>query len=259
MLQSNNSIQEIPLDQIDDPAFAMRTEMDVDELQDLASSIKQLGLIEPIIVRAIGARYEVVAGHRRLKAAGIAGLTVISAIVNTASEEEQEVIKIHENFCRADVDLVDEAFFMAQAIQRLEMTPQAFAQMINRSVAYVNDRLMIPGFDDYLLEYLKNKRINFGVAKTLSLISDPVQRKFYVEEAVKNGITNAVASIWLRDAATSEHIFSSDQPISPELPLEAPTRTWTVECAICSNHVSVKEAKLAYAHSDCLQAIKQAN
>jgi ParB family chromosome partitioning protein len=101
MSENNNMIIEIPIDAIDDPVDAMRVTMDNDQLVELAQSIRSVGLIEPIIVKQNGDRYEVVAGHRRLKAASMAGLITIKSIVRSGSDEEMEVIKVHENFCRS--------------------------------------------------------------------------------------------------------------------------------------------------------------
>lgn len=255
MSTQQNNITDIPLDIIDDPQYAMRTEMDNDGLQDLAQSIRQVGLIEPIIVRRVGERYEVVAGHRRRVAASMAGLVTIRAVVSDAPEDELEVIKIHENFCRQDVDLVDEAFFIAQSLERLKMTPEQFGEMINRSTQYVKDRVEITGWDDYMIKYLREKRLKLGVAQVLSGIKDSSQRKLYVDQAAENGITINVARIWLNEALRGERTFVEVMEAASADAVHVPTREWTVDCTICSSPVGVKVARLVYAHQDCVDAI----
>lgn len=255
MSENNTSIVEIPLDAIDDPADAMRATMDNDQLVDLAQSIRSIGLIEPIIVKQNGDRYEVVAGHRRLKAASMAGLIAIKSIVRTGSDEEMEVIKVHENFCRSDVALVDESFFIARSMERMQKTPQEFAELINRSVAYVKDRLLITTFEDYLLELLNTKKVSLAVAKILTQITDEKYRRICVDYAATNGITAQVARMWLNDSNQGQFAFSENDDLTAHLPLEAPTKIWTVDCSICSSQIPVNEAKLAYAHADCLQTI----
>jgi ParB family chromosome partitioning protein len=248
-------IIEIPIDAIDDPVDAMRVTMDNDQLVELAQSIRSVGLIEPIIVKQNGDRYEVVAGHRRLKAASMAGLITIKSIVRSGSDEEMEVIKVHENFCRSDVDLVDEAFFIARAMQRLNKSPYEFADLINRSAAYVKDRILITTFEDYLLEYLNTKRVSLAVAKILTQITDDNYRRMCIDYAAKNGITAQVARMWLNDSLQGTFAFTQTEDPTPHLPLEAPAKIWTVECSICSGQIPVNEAKLAYAHSGCLAEI----
>ena len=257
MSENNTTVIEIPLDAIDDPADAMRATMDNDQLVDLAQSIRSVGLIEPIIVKQNGDRYEVVAGHRRLKAASMAGLIAIKSIVRTGSDEEMEVIKVHENFCRSDVALVDESFFIARSMDRMQKTPQEFADLINRSVAYVKDRLLITTFEDYLLELLNTKKISLAVAKILTQITDDKYRRICIDYAATNGITAAVARMWLNDSMQGQFAFSENDDPTARLPLEAPQKIWTVECAICTTQIPVNEAKLAYAHAGCLQTLAQ--
>src|SRR5574343_2047869 len=105
-------VQEIFSDRIDDPKEAMRTELDRDDLFDLAENIKQNGLINPITIRPMGDRYEVVAGHRRLSACKIAGIIKIPCVVRELDDTKTFEVMAAENLERADVDPVDEAIFL---------------------------------------------------------------------------------------------------------------------------------------------------
>src|SRR3990167_7076615 len=105
-------MQEIYTDIIDDPVHAMRSDIDRAELFELADNIKQNGLINPITVRPVGNRYEVVAGHRRLSACKIAGKIKITCVVRALTDAEGFAIKAAENLERVDVDPVDEANFI---------------------------------------------------------------------------------------------------------------------------------------------------
>jgi len=87
--------QLLPLDKIDDPSRPLRTDLTPESVQDLVLSIKQMGIIEPIIVRPVGDRYEIIAGHRRMTAASIAQLTLIPTIVKNIGNEETEIFKKH--------------------------------------------------------------------------------------------------------------------------------------------------------------------
>ena len=257
MYENSNNIVEIPIDSIDDPLDAMRATMDNDQLVELSQSIKTVGLIEPIIVKPKGDRYEVVAGHRRLKAASMAHLVTIKAIIRDGTDEEMEIIKVHENFCRSDVDLVDESFFIARSLERLQKTPQEFADMINRSYAYVKDRLLITTFDDYLLEYLNSKKVSLAVAKILTQITDDAQRRMHIDYAANNGITAQTARMWLHDSQQGTFAFHETDGETTLPSLEAPAKIWTVTCTLCTGECPTNEAKLVYAHPDCIASIRQ--
>lgn len=257
MSQFQNEVKNISVDCIRDPAWAMRTEMDNTGLQELAQSIREVGLIEPIIVRVSGDGFEVVAGHRRLCAARMAGVPAIRCVVVAASDEETEIIKVHENLFREDVDPVDEAFFIAKTIERLQCTAAKFAGMINRSEQYVRDRLSIISYDQYLIDYIKRKKIPLAVAKFLCEISDPVQRRVFVDYAADHGVTASVARMWLNDSRQGTLPTVVDEIDPAALPHDLPQKVWTVDCVICGGRIPVKEAKLSYAHSDCLAEIQK--
>lgn len=255
MSQTLQQIRQLSIDLIDDPEYAMRTEMDNDSLRELSHSIAEVGLIEPIIVRPKGERYEVVAGHRRLCAVKMANLAVVPAIVSEANESENEMIKVHENLFREDVDPVDEAFFISRALDRLQLTPHDFAGKINRSEQYVKDRLMIISYDDYLIDYIKQKRVPLIVAKYLSQISDAIQRRMFVDYAANNGVTQHIARQWLEESrqGTLPTVTEATDPASlfPDLP----RKIWTVDCRLCGGQIPVPEAKLVYAHGSCVDQI----
>mgnify|MGYP001593683275 CR=1 FL=1 len=257
MSEQENKLDYLPIDSIDDPAYAMRTDTDVTALHELSQSIRQVGLLEPIIVRASGDRYEVVAGHRRLQAAKMAGLATIKSIVIVADDKETETIKIHENLFREDVDPVDEAFFIADAMKRLEVGIPEFALKINRSEQYIKDRLLITTYEDYILRYLKAKKLPLSVAKILSIISEPAQRKLLIDHAADNGITAPVARIWAQQHNQQTLPIFSEQIDTSALPLDVPTKIWTIECVICGGQIPAKEARLSYQHGECLDTIKR--
>lgn len=190
-------IVEISIDLIDDPEFAMRTELDRDQLWELADNIKQNGLINPITVRPKNNRYEVVAGHRRLTACKIAGKIKINCVVRELSDDQVFEIMSAENLERADVDPVDEAVFLRHELERTGKTPAELAKGIRRSVAYVESRLAIGNMPDYMQTYLKSGQIKIGVALALVQITDENMRRVWVDMAVRDGISVAQAEYWL--------------------------------------------------------------
>jgi len=192
-----NEIQEIYTDQIDDPKDAMRSELDRDSLFDLAENIKQNGLINPITVRPIGKRFEVVAGHRRLSACKIAGKIKISCVVRELDDEQTFEIMAAENLERADVDPVDESIFIKNYIDKTNKSIIEVAKSLKRSVSYVQSRLIVGDMPEYMRKYLKEKELKLGVALTLMEITDEQTRELWTGMAIRDGANVAQAQYWV--------------------------------------------------------------
>lgn len=192
-------IYEIFTDQIDDPKDAMRSELDRDSLFDLAENIKANGLINPITVRPIGNRYEVVAGHRRLSACKIAGKIKIPCVVRELNDEQTFEVMAAENLERADVDPVDESIFIKNYITNTNKSIPEVAKSLKRSVAYVESRLVVGEMPDYMQAYLKSKELKLGVALALMKIDDEQTREAWTSIAVRDGANVAQAEYWLAE------------------------------------------------------------
>lgn len=189
-------IIEIYTDQIDDPAVAMRGELDREKLFELADNIKQNGLINPITVRPKNGRYEVVAGHRRLSACKIAGKIKISCVVRELNDQQTFEVMAAENLERDDVNPVEEAIFLHNFMERTGKTVSETAKAIKRSVGYVESRLVVGQMPDYMQEFLKQGEIKLGVAVTLMQIDEESTREVWTRMAVRDGVSVAQAEYW---------------------------------------------------------------
>src|SRR3990167_2045803 len=190
-------IQEIFTDEIDEPEGAMRSELNRAELFELADNIKQNGLINPITVRPVGKRFEVVAGHRRLNACKIAGIIRIQCVVRELTNNEVFAVMAAENLERADVDPVDEAEFIFRYIGQTGQSVPEVAKALRRSVGYVESRLLVGQMPEYIKAYLKSGEIKLGVALALAQLAPDHIRKVWVEMAARDGVSVAQAEYWL--------------------------------------------------------------
>ena len=193
-----NQITEIYADQIIDPIDPMRTELDKDAIYELAESIKAEGLIQPITVRLLGEKYEVVAGHRRFRACMVAGVVKIPCIIKELTDDQTIEIRAHENLFRQDLDPVEEAIAIGKLIGEDDSKISVVAKRMNKSVAWVEERLDILTYPDYLVAALKQGKIKLGVAKWLGRIGDEVYRKMFSEQAVANGLAVWQAEYYFR-------------------------------------------------------------
>lgn len=190
-------VQEIFTDRIDDPQDAMRTDMDRDALWDLAEDIKKNGLINPITVRPIGDRFEVVAGHRRITACKIAGLIKVPCVVRDLSDDAAFSVMVSENLVRSDVDPDDEAVFVAKLLEKHSNDIHEVASIMRRSPEWVRDRVAVFNMPEYIRIPLKEGKLKLGVALALAQIKNDGTREMWTRQAVRDGITVAIAKYWL--------------------------------------------------------------
>ena len=219
-------IEEIFTDQIDDPAVAMRGELDRDALFELADNIKQNGLINPITVRPKHImqnagdciewngkqeceikshwRYEIVAGHRRLSACKIAGKIKIACVVRELTDEQAFAVMTAENLERTDVPLLDECRHYKTALERFGKSVKEIAKVAKRSEGYIQARLAIADMPEYMQQYLQEKKISLGVCLALMEITDTGVLQMWTEMAVRDGVSIAQAEYWVHGWRVSQ-------------------------------------------------------
>ncbi|TAK59304.1 ParB/RepB/Spo0J family partition protein [Patescibacteria group bacterium] len=190
-------VEFIYADRILEPEHAMRSGLNRTEILELADNIKQNGLISPITVRPVGENFEVVAGHRRFSACKMNGMVKIPCVIRVLTDVEALSIMAAENLERQDIDLVDEAIWLAQLMQVTGKDISDIAKMIRRSIGYVEDRLAIASMPEYLQHYLKINSLKLGVALALSQIEEEPKRQTWVEMAVRDGCSVRQAEYWL--------------------------------------------------------------
>lgn len=242
----------ISLDLIDDPERPIRQDLSPESVQDLVMSIKQVGIIEPIVVKPRGDRFEIIAGHRRAVAAGIADLVQVPCYIVNATKEQGELLKIHENLYRADVKPSDEANHFKYLIEHHKLSPVRLAKLINKSESYVADRLAIFNYPPELRHALDSGQIKFSVAREFARLDDLPKMREYLKYAVLNGITASLSRQWVLDFKRSQ------EPVNQQLePAHvANPATGIIEhlstCIYCGKPINLREANVVYIHDRCL-------
>jgi ParB family chromosome partitioning protein len=253
----DSELMMLALDLIDDPETPIRQDLSPESVADLVQSIRQVGLIEPIVVKHVGDRYEVIAGHRRLIASKIADLAKVPTYVVAADANKTELWKMHENLYRTDVKPTDEAEYFKYLIDTHELSPTKIAQLINRSESYVSDRLAIFNYAPELRLALDKKQITFSVAREFNRLSDVDKLREYLHYAIINGITHRLAHQWVKDY--ERMIAERENPtVAPYQPSTAGAVVEAVStCVFCHQAIKLSEANVVYIHDACLQAAKQ--
>lgn len=193
-------VQRIPLHLIDEPAAAARSTVDDDGIDELAASIKAVGLLQPLTLRPRdGGRFEVVAGHRRLLALRRAGLSTADATV-LASEELLDAARVHENVMREELSIPDEARYYQRLYEQLGEDVDRVAAAVRRPRQLVEARLLLLRGDPELFAALEHGEISQGVAAELNRIPDEAERRYYLEYARRGGCSVRQAQQWRAEA-----------------------------------------------------------
>jgi ParB family chromosome partitioning protein len=169
---------EIAIDLIDPSSLQPRTLFDDAKLEELAKSISANGVVQPVLLRRKGGRFELVAGERRWRAAQRAGLTRIPAVVQNVSDDKVLEIALIENIQREDLNPIEEARAYKKLIETLGLTQETVAERVGRDRSYVTNYLRLLKLPDDIQQLLQIGRISTGHARTLLGAEHPdVQRR----------------------------------------------------------------------------------
>ena len=167
-----NDITEIKISDIRSNPYQPLKTFNESSLKELADSIKEYGIIEPVIVKKSVKGYELIAGERRTKAAKLAGLETIPAVIKDFNDQEMMEIALIENIQREDLNPIDEAFAYQKIIELSKMTQEEFAKKFGKSRSYVTNMLGLLNLPENVKELVKKHEISMGHARALSKISD---------------------------------------------------------------------------------------
>ncbi len=222
---------EIPLSQIEPNPDQPRREFDQAGIEELAASIREHGVLQPVLVEPLpDGRYRLVAGERRWRAARIAGLTAIPAIVRPVSDEERLELALVENVQREDINVVEQAMAYQQLIDRFGLTQEELARRVGKSRAAVANTLRLLSLEDEVLDGLRAGTISEGHARALLMAPEAHRAELY-QKVVRNGWsvreTERAARAVSRDSETREPDVSRETvPTDPNvLALEDRLRT----------------------------------
>jgi ParB family chromosome partitioning protein len=166
--------QDIAIDSIDGNPFQPRTTFDEQSLEELAASIKKLGIVQPLTVRESGGgRYQLIAGERRLRAARIAGLTHVPAYIRTADDQAMLELALVENIQREDLDAVEVAISFQRLIEECKLTQEELSERVGKQRSTVANYLRLLKLPAEIQLGIKNKSLMMGHARTLVNIEDP--------------------------------------------------------------------------------------
>lgn len=189
-----DALQAIPLDLLQRGQFQPRVDMRQDSLESLAASIRTQGVVQPIVVRAIGAsgpsqRYEIIAGERRWRAAQLAELDEIPALIRKVADEDAIAISLIENIQRENLNPLEEARALDRLIGEFDLTHAEAATAVGRSRAAVSNLLRLQELSDKVKPLLEGRQLDMGHARALLSISNAVQQYDAARQVVRKGLS----------------------------------------------------------------------
>lgn len=187
--QNKDEVVYLYLDDIIPNRFQPREVFDERALKELAVSIKEHGVIQPIIVRNVNGKYEIIAGERRYKASAMAGLTKIPAIIRNLDDKESSKVALLENLQRKNLNPIEEARTYQKILELDQMTQEELAKTMGKSQSAVANKIRLLGLSDEVQEALLKEQISERHARTLLNIPEQKKQKEMLKKVINERMT----------------------------------------------------------------------
>ena len=188
LVDEKNNIKEIDIIKIVPNPHQPRTSFDKEKLEDLAASIKEHGIIQPIIVSFKEGQYEIIAGERRFQAAKLAELQTIPVLVREATDQQKLELAIIENIQRHDLNLIEEARSYLKLAQDFDLSQDDIAKKVGKSRSAVTNKIRLLKLPIEIQKALMEGKINEGHAKAILAIENPEKQRALLELILKSGM-----------------------------------------------------------------------
>lgn len=186
---SSDEVREIPVNEVRPNPYQPRKTFNEDALNELAESIKNYGVFQPIIVKKSIKGYDLIAGERRLRASRIAGMEKIPAIVKEFNDEQMREISLLENIQRENLTAIELAWAYKGIIDNLDITQEDLAKKIGKSRSHITNTLGLLNLPDEVQKKILDGEISMGHARVLSKMDDEEEVTSLADKVIKNNIT----------------------------------------------------------------------
>jgi len=186
---SATPIRQVPLDQVRPCPLQPRKDFNPEALAELAESIRQQGIIQPLVVRAAGNHLELIAGERRWRAAALAGLKEVPVIIRAADDRSALELALIENLQRENLNPLEEALGYSELIEKFDLRQEDVATKVGKSRTVVANALRLLKLDRELQDYLRDGRLSVGHAKVILGLAGHPQQRLAAERALKENLS----------------------------------------------------------------------
>jgi len=250
-------LRKIPLADIDEPRLPARVAMDEHKLRELAASMRDIGLLQPISVVRRDLRFEIEAGHRRFMAAKELDWRDIPALVFEPGELVEGAAMLAENIIREDLNAAEEAVLFAQSQEKFNLDEAGLVDRFRRTPDYIGDRLRLLRDDEQVFNALLARRINFSVARELNKCEDQDHRRYLLDAALRGDVGARTVAGWIRDwRVNTRHVTPGEATTVPAETVHEQV-DGTPECVFCGGRKDPWNLENVYIHKWELAEIKR--
>ncbi len=213
----SETLRSLPVERIVRGRYQPRQDLREDTLHELAESIRAQGVVQPIVVRPLdGGRYELIAGERRWRAAQLAGLSEVPAVVREASDRAAIAMALIENIQREDLNPLEEATALQRLIVEFELTHQEAAEAVGRSRAAVTNLLRLLDLSEDVRQLVRDRKLDMGHARALLPLPPALQREA-ARQVLLRGLSARETEELARRMRQADAAPSSPKPVDPDI------------------------------------------
>ncbi|MBP9902548.1 MAG: ParB/RepB/Spo0J family partition protein [Verrucomicrobia bacterium] len=203
-------VRHLAVTQIRPCALQPRKDFSAESLRELADSIKEQGIVQPLIVRAQGSHFELIAGERRWRAAQLAGLTDVPVLVREADDRAVLEMALIENLQRENLNAIEEALGYAQLVSQFQLTQELVATKVGKSRAVVANALRLLKLPSDLQSFIREGRLSVGHAKVILGLTEETQQRHAAERVIKEALNvrqteGLIAKLQSRDSTRARN------------------------------------------------------
>ena len=214
---SRDEIREVPIDSIDPNPYQPRRNFDQKSLLELSRSIRSDGLVQPIVVRPNGSRFELIVGERRCRAAKMAGMTTIPAIVREVDRERVLEVTLVENIQREDLNPIEVAHALDRMIQELHLNHEEVASRTGKDRSTITNLLRLLRLPGDVQQLVAERRISGGHARAILGLEDATQQVALAEKAAAQGLSVRQVERTVRSLTESKKSAGKTRQLDPNV------------------------------------------
>ena len=220
MMDESKEVRQIPIEDIIPNRFQPRINFDENALNELSESIKQHGIIQPLVLRPLGDKFEIIAGERRYKAATLAGLSTVPGIVTDMDDNTSAEVALIENVQRKDLSAIEEAKSYKSMLERSNMTQEELAKKMGLSQSTIANKLRLLNLADEVQNALAQEKISERHARALLSINNKQEQINWLNRIINERLTVRQLDLAIKDEQSQNESSEEDVPkvnINPDI------------------------------------------
>ena len=262
----SSNLQEVPLMAIDPNPNQPRGEFNQEALQELANSIREIGIVQPITLRQMGdGRYQIIAGERRWRASQIAGLDSIPAYIRTARDENVMEMALVENIQREDLNAIEIALAYQHLAEQTGMTQEKISERVGKSRTAVTNYMRLLKLPAEVQIALKNKTLDMGHARALLAVESPSLQLKLFREVTKHGYSVRQVEEMAQRLKGGQDVQTAKKTIAAKRQMPARYNQWREQLCqqlgqkvmLSCNDKGAGKISIAFASEEELQSIME--